>query len=454
MTLPMPDVSDIDGVSWPPVPRGPRATLMALSRTLEHTQWLGPDDIRREQFHQIGLLAAHFAQRSPLFAERLQRAGLAAADLATPEGFARLPPVTRRGLQDAGERLYCLDVPESHRPIYAAETSGSTGQRVEIRKTAVTNLIWMAMTLRGHDWSGRDLGGRNASILPHIEKVQEVGDWGPPFAHLYKTGPTLALPTVIGIDEQVRRLRAFMPDYLLLSPTNLAGVMDECRAAGGPLASLKGISTINETLKPGLRRAAEEYFGATVNDLYSSAEAGNIAMQCPDSDLYHVMAEGILLEVLDDAGRACKPGEIGRVVVTDLANYATPLIRYQISDYAEAAGPCPCGRGLPTIKRIMGRERHLAVRPGGSRFWPAVGDIPLHEAASILQVQYVQHAPDEIETRLVVAADVTPEQEEKMRRMIQKVLDTPYKVRFTYFREKFPREKSGKFEEFVCKIPT
>ena len=38
-----------------------------------------------------------------------------------------------------------------------------------------------------------------------------------------------------------------------------------------------------------------------------------------------------------------------------------------LNDYAEAGGPCPCGRGLPTVKRFLGRERNLLRLPDGTR---------------------------------------------------------------------------------------
>src|SRR3546814_16045227 len=37
------------------------------------------------------------------------------------------------------------------------------------------------------------------------------------------------------------------------------------------------------------------------------------------------LSENVLLEVVDDDGRPCRPGEIGRVLITSLHNFATPL---------------------------------------------------------------------------------------------------------------------------------
>jgi phenylacetate-CoA ligase len=102
-------------------------------------------------------------------------------------------------------------------------------------------------------------------------------------------------------------------------------------------------------------------------DMYTCQEAGYLALQCPDHPHYHVQSENVLLEVVDDQGLPCAPGEVGRVLVTSLNNFATPLIRYEIGDYAEVGAACSCGRGLPVLKRIMGRYRNLLTLPDGTR---------------------------------------------------------------------------------------
>ena len=47
--------------------------------------------------------------------------------------------------------------------------------------------------------------------------------------------------------------------------------------------------------------ATREYDPIT-KELYSAEEVGHIALQCPEHDVYHVMAENLLVEVLRDDG--------------------------------------------------------------------------------------------------------------------------------------------------------
>ena len=48
-------------------------------------------------------------------------------------------------------------------------------------------------------------------------------------------------------------------------------------------------------------------------------------MKCPECNNFHVM-EGVIVEILNDNNQPCQTGEIGRLVITDLHNFATPLI--------------------------------------------------------------------------------------------------------------------------------
>ena len=135
--------------------------------------------------------------------------------------------------------------------------------------------------------------------------------------------------------------------------------------------------TFGEILEPVCRATCQQVFGVKVVDMYSSQEVGYIALQCPEHEHYHVQAENLLVEVLAEDGRGCGPGEVGRVVVTTLHNFAMPLLRYDIGDYAEVGASCPCGRGLGVLTRILGRQRNLLVLPDGRRAGrcstPAIG---------------------------------------------------------------------------------
>ncbi len=444
---------DITGIEWPPVPIGLTATLAALLRQLEDTQWLDPRELAAHQHRQLVALARHAATHSPMFRRRLERAGLEPGDLGSSDGLRALPPLGRRELQSAGTDLYCAELPAGHEPTKEARTSGSTGTPVIVRSTPMTRLFWLALTMREHLWHDRDLSRRFSSIRGMSTRYAESGDWGQPVNLLFPSGPMQRISARTDIGQQVEWLLRFRPHFLLTYPSNLDGIVQHCAKLGLRLPGLVDVRTISETLSPRIREDAERTLGARVIDQYSAAETGSIALECPQSGLYHVMSESVIVEVLDEAGNACREGEIGRVVVTSLHNFATPLIRYEIGDFAELGGACPCGRGLPTLKRILGRERNLIRIPDGTQHWPLLGLFVYQDIAPIVQFQFVQYELDKIEVRLVVEEPLSPDQEAALKSCIHMTLTYPFGLRFRYFETEIPRGAEGKFEQFICQVP-
>jgi phenylacetate-CoA ligase len=443
--------SDLPGIVWPPVSQGQAAVLAALMRQLDDTQWMDTASLTAMQFRQLGQVAAHCARQSPHFQGRLRRAGLEPRDLLTPEGLQRLPVLTRRDLQ-SGENVFCAELPTGHAPVFDARTSGSTGEPVAVRRTSVSHLDWLAMTLREHLWHKRDFRGRLCAIRANISAPGSLANWGAPASLLFDTGPSIGIPISTDIASQIRLIADFAPDNLLVYPNNLKAIMQECTARGISLPGLRHIRSIGETLSPHLREEAAAFFHARVADCYSSQEVGYLACECPDAPLYHVMAETVIVEVLDENAAPCREGQVGRVVVTDLHNFATPLIRYDIGDYAEVGPPCPCGRGLPTLKRILGRERNLVLLPDGTRHWPLVGYAKYREIAPVNQFQLVQEDRDNVVVRLVTERPLTSGEEDALGSHIQESLGFAFALRFVYFDGRIPAGPMGKFEEFICKL--
>jgi phenylacetate-CoA ligase len=190
-------------------------------------------------------------------------------------------------------------------------------------------------------------------------------------------------------------------------------------------------------------------------DIYSAREVGYIALQCPEHEHYHVQSEGVFVEVLDDDGAPCGPGEVGRVLVTPLHNLGMPLIRYDIGDYVETGEPCPCGRGLPVIRRIIGRTQNMLVLPSGERRWPLLSsdsiEAMLEIAPAIRQYQFVQRDIDLIELRLAVAKPLQPHEETALTNWIRAKFAYPFRVAFVYLAA-IPTTEAGKFQDFVSEV--
>jgi phenylacetate-CoA ligase len=274
--------------------------------------------------------------------------------------------------------------------------------------------------------------------------------WGTSIEAVYDTGPCAVFSVHEDVAGQAEWLVEQDPDYLLSVPSNLVALARELQARGACLPRLREVWTYAEALSADRRAVLRRAWGVPVTDMYSTQEVGYIALQCPSGDAYHVQAESVFVEVLDDGGAACPPGQVGRVVVTPLHNYAMPLVRYAVGDYAEVGEACPCGRGLPTLSRIVGRERNMLVLPTGERLWPT---LDWAHVAPNRQLQLVQRELDHIEARMVGPRPLTAAEEAAFAAAMHERFGYRFRVSFRYL-ERIERGPGLKFEDFVCLVGT
>jgi phenylacetate-CoA ligase len=307
---------------------------------------------------------------------------------------------------------------------FVSKTSGATGIPVEVQRTNLSKLWWAATNLREIIWHKRDISLSFAIIRPSILEEIFQPQWGHAFSLLGRTGPLYAHPVRGNLNSWLQKIQ---PGYLMTFPSILETL--DLKA----LKNLKGIKTTGETL---------HQKNPLIADMYSSEEVGTIAIQCPDNpESYHVM-ENLLLEILDEED---KPADVGRVILTDLTSRY--LYRYDIGDYAEI-GKCSCGRGLQTIKKILGRKRNQVLLPDGSSHWPRIGSTEFRKIAPIKRFQAEQVDATTLELRLIVEAPLTEEQQAAICKQVHRFIGYPFLIRFRYV-DAFP---PGKFEEFVSRM--
>lgn len=434
--------------------------MLALLWQFEQSERWPADRLLDHQLQQLTQVAVHAALTAPYYHERLAALRDGVDRVLTLDEWQRLPVLTRRNIQDAGPGLQSNALPANFGETHANSSSGSTGQPVTVLRTAVDGLIWQVNALRDHFWHQRDQSLTLAAIryFGSGNSVPESGlvtaGWGPASNAVRRTGQSALLSITTRVNVQADWLRKTKPGYLLTYPSNLTGLLAHFAARGERLPGLRAVLTVGETVSPALRAACRSTLGIDVEDVYSSQELGYIALQCPVSGQYHIMAESVLVEVLDAHGQTCKPGETGRLVVSSLHNFATPLIRYELRDYATVGTPCACGRNLPTLARIAGRERNMIRLPDGNLHWPLL--VRLHrcrEIAPVRQYQLIQQNLQVTEVRLACDRELSAAEEAQLKEIILEALGYPAELRFKYFEGELPRAPNGKFEDVISLVP-
>jgi phenylacetate-CoA ligase len=225
------------------------------------------------------------------------------------------------------------------------------------------------------------------------------------------------------IAHLVEQLNAFDPTVLASYPS-MAWVLSEEQRRGRLKIAPHALWTGGETLTPATRRALGERFHAPVRDNYGASECFIMASECRCGHL-HQNADWVILEPVDENGRAVAPGEFGATtLLTNLANHVQPIIRYDLGDRVRvvpgddesphtrraAAGPprgarklgsgpsfsCACGSTLPvievqgraddvlTLEDSNGHEVHLA---------PLALTTVLEDEAGVFDFQLCQRGP-------------------------------------------------------------
>lgn len=440
--------SAMSDMLWPAVPDYGKAVVIALLHQMEQSQWWPALRIEAEQARQLAVLLRHAWETVPFY----RRFWAQRYDPLVPCSsgtLTALPRLSRQALLENYEALKSTRTLAAHGATFESRTSGSTGAPVRVLKTEINGLIWKALTLREHAWHRRDLSRKLAVI--RFGPKGRAPSWGAATAGLVQTGECVSRHVDTDAASNLDWLAEEAPAYLLTYPSIAAELARVALARGIRLTSLLEVRTLAEALPPEVRALCRRAWDVPLVDFYSAEEVGYIALQCPQHEHYHAQAESLIVEVLNESGERCAPGELGRIVVTDLHNFATPLIRYEIGDFAEPGAACSCGRGLPVLKRIAGRVRNMLLMRDGRRFWPALNERAFIEVAPVLQHQIAQKEYDLLEARLVTARPLRAHEEERLREMVLAVMPAGMRLVFRYC-DSLPRGAGGKFEDFVCEV--
>jgi phenylacetate-CoA ligase len=441
-------------------PRSSKAArIQKLLKAFEQSQWWDPEDIEAKQFRLMSSLLAHAQFSISHYAENTGSVNPRDVKSLKAGRWLELPVLKRDTVNSLGDDLLSRNIPKAHGSLDPIYTSGTTGKPVRVVRTSFALNYWSAFTSRDHIWHNRNIKGVLAAIRSSDKdfalypKGADHAAWGAKNG-VFKTGPSMSLNVNTSIPNMVEWIARKQPDHLLSLPNIVKRLAPYCLEKGIKFPNLKEIQVHGEMCGDLMRQHCLEAWGVPVHDMYTSREIGYMALQCPVHDHYHVQSEGVYLEILDKDDQPCKPGETGRVIVTTLQNYAMPLIRYEVGDYAEVGEPCDCGRGMPVIKRILGREQDILVLPTGEQRWTLLGSPDVRhfmEMAPIVQYQLAHVAPDKMEVRLVTKRELTAQEEDNISQWVQKKLGYPFIINFVYF-EDMALSRTGKFKDFVVEF--
>jgi phenylacetate-coenzyme A ligase PaaK-like adenylate-forming protein len=440
------------------------AATVLLPEHLERIMWPA-ERLRAERQLRLRRLLTFAMEHSSWHRERLAHCD---PDRITEEDLGRVPVMATDDLMANFDAIVTdpalsLDLVESHLATlthdaylldryHAVESGGSSGRR------GVFVYDWDAWTvcyLSLRRYSFRALGGDR--------------DWGTGPVVMAKIGAARALhissalgqtfsspdlvihrfPMTMPIGEMVAGLNSLQPQVLEGYSSALYQLVHEARAGRLRIAPRR-ISAISEPLLPEIRAALEETWQTTVLNVWGCSEAGGCAASCGEGPGMHLSDDLLLIEPVDVDGRPVAPGvRSAKVFLTNLYNFALPLIRYEITDEVTLMdGPCACGSQHRRIQDIRGRLDDTFHYPGGRSVHPYVFEVALAGERNLVEYQ-VHQTPRGARITLVCQGGVDIERlRSKVSNGLSKLGINEPEVQIASL-ERLDRLASGKLKRFI-----
>jgi len=416
---------------------------------LRENQYLPLDDIFGIRDRKLMDIIHHSSHNVPYYKKRFKKSGITPGMIRGFDDLVYIPVLSKRDILENEKEL--IDM-QSTRNAYTRKTSGSTGMTLHFRKEGQALAINDAIMYRCYSWNGIHIGDKQARF------------WGVPVSSYLKNKELIKdlilnriRISAFDISEascidQYRRIERFRPAYFYGYTTAIYGFCLYARKSGIDLKKLglKAVICTAEKMYPHHVELFNEVFDCPVVDEYGSSENGIIAFQCREGNM-HMMADHLCIEFLDENNERVKPGEPGKIVITDLDAYEMPLIRYEIGDigrYTEKR--CSCGINLPLMEIVEGRKEDFIRTQRGKLIHAAYLCYTLKDDA-VYEFKMYQQKLDRFLVQIVKSHLFNEDTQRKLENNLRSALGEGVMINFEYL-ERIPREVSGKLRYFVSEI--
>jgi phenylacetate-CoA ligase len=396
-------------------------------------QWKKPEELKKLQKKRLKKVIKYAYEKTELYHRKFRELDVTPSDFTTLEDLQKFPCVTKAEMRDAfPESVVSRDYDISK--CLKGTTSGSTGEVLPVVYSHATHEYQMAVTYRNFAALGFKPWHRFAYM--RYEPIYE----GTRFYERVGIAKKRFISVFLEPEEQVRIIKEFNPHAITGYPSIMvewAKTLTD-KDAIHPLF----IRSEAEILTKEAQNFIENQFGCNVYEEYGSIEFILIAFECAERG-FHMTGDSLFLEFLED-GEPVAPGEEGDVYATSLVSYAMPFIRYNLNDRGVPSDDmCSCGRGLPLMKLVEGRDDDFLCLPSGKRMSPRI-IIPIFELTDVVkEFRIIQKRRDFIEVDIVPSSAFTEEKGKELKEFFLKVLGEPVEVGFNLC-EEIPRGRHNR----------
>ncbi len=362
------------------------------------------EELARRQLERLRSLLAWAGRQSPFYQERFRAAGFEARELQSVAGLAALPVLTKSELHSQGERL----LPGPRQPDWEENASGgSTGEPVRLLQNRSYWRESQAAQWLMEGWWGIRPGEAMACLwgadrdLARRSRRERLGE-----AIVQARSLNAFTVTESDLHRFAAMLGRWRPRFIIGYASALDLFARFLLQHGIAPPRPQAIKSTAEVLRAEERERIRTALGAPVYDFYGSRESNCLAAECGEHSGLHVNCWSRVVEVVDANGAPVGPGTPGRILVTDLSNRATPLVRYENGDVGEwSASACACGRPYPLLARIVGRKSDFIHTPSGKLVHGEYFTHLFYDQSQVESFQVVQRSLQRLEVDMVLRDD-------------------------------------------------
>jgi len=361
-----------------------------LGFLMESEKW-DRDRLMAYQLEQMKNLLIHAGNNVPYYKRIFAEYGFRPEKFADLEDLKILPYIDRQIVKKHYEDFIATNIPKKR--LIAATTSGSTGVPLIVYGTKETEEKHWATVV--NLWNRIGYCPESKTIF--FEADVRKGKTSVPYK---KYANKLIISSNyfidIWIDEFVRLINDFRPEYIIGFPHTIAAFASHIKRLGQSIYNgLNGIIVYAENLYKWQREIIENILGARILSDYGMAEKVIHGGGCEHSDAYHLYPQYGYTEYFKLKDSCYE------FVATGFTNYAMPLIRYRTGDTCAAVndGCLSCGRNYDIVTNIEGRISDFLVNREGEIFSVYL-NIDYDTLRDIDRFQLYQDTPGYVELKI------------------------------------------------------
>lgn len=399
-----------------------KAGISQLLQKYYSSQYQSRGEIEVLQWKKLISLLMYSFENIPYYKKVFNECGLHPKLIKKPSDLKKIPILTKDIIRANFDDL--ISVKADRNSLIKNSTGGSSGTPLQLYQDQNFRIHTNAARIRGWQFvKGYNLGDTYALLWGADRDIKSNYSLGERLSVYFKYGEIPMNAFNLSKERKLEFIRwcnVLRPQILRAYVTAVKDLAKFLEETGCSFPPLKGVVFGAETVDAHTKKYIEKIFNTKGYISYGCRELGLLAMECSEGCL-HQIAENHYFEFVPL--KKDISNEMSELIITNLHNYAMPFIRYQIGDIGVKGKdtPCKCGRGLPTIERIIGRTTEVFYFSDGSAI-PGEMFIHIMKDFPVARYQFAQTASDRVVLRIQKNKDINHELKQKILRKYKEYL--------------------------------